>query len=99
MPSGNTRGVPPVQEPNRCRPQHLYEHDDQEQDDRDRRDRFVFPMAVRVVAIWRPPRHRHADERHNVRPGIGQRVEPVRDDRDRARRIAEDDFGDRDQRG
>ena len=96
------RGTPaalPLHQPNRRGSQHLHQHDDEEQHDRDRGHRFVLPMAVRMVVIGRAPRHRYADQRHDVRRGIGQRMEAIRDDRNGAGGVAEDDLGNRDQRG
>ena len=53
-------------------------------------------MAVRMVGVRRAPRGRHADERDDVRGRVGQGVEAVGEDRDRAGRVAERDLGDGD---
>src|SRR5688572_3514850 len=53
-------------------------------------------MAVRMVSIRRTLRRRDADERDDVGCGVGERVKAVGEDRDRARRVAKRDLGDRD---
>ena len=41
-------------------------------------------MTVRVIDIRRAAREPHANQRHDVGGRVGQRVEPVRQDRDEA---------------
>jgi hypothetical protein len=47
-----------------------------------------------VVEIGRFERRAQADERDDVRRGVGERVKTVGDDADRRRRVAEDQLGD-----
>ena len=96
MPSGKTRGVPPLISRSSDAESDLDQDDDQEHEDAERGHRLVLAMAVRMVRVRRPPRRRHADERDDVRGRVGQRVEAVGEDRDRAGRVAERDLRDRD---
>ena len=53
-------------------------------------------MAVRMIRVRRLPRDLHADERDDVRRGVGERVEAVGEHADRAGHEPERDLGDRD---
>jgi hypothetical protein len=53
-------------------------------------------MAVRMVLVGWLAGNAHADQRDDVRSGVGERVEAVRQDADGARGEAERDLGGRD---
>src|SRR5262249_28729011 len=75
------------------------EQDEQHEDENaDRCHRFVLAMAVRMVFISRPLRRADADERDDVRRGVGQRMETVGEDRNRSRPVAESDLSERDEK-
>ena len=74
---------------------HFAQHEQHKHQDADRRHRLVFTMPVGMVFVSRPLRGRHADERDDVRRGIGERVKTVRENRDCAGKISERDLGDR----
>ena len=90
MPSGKTRGVPPLTNRSAAARQHFDQHDDQEDQDAERGHRLVLAMAVRMVGVRRPARDRDADQRDDVRRRVGQRVEAVGEDRDRAGVVAQE---------
>ena len=49
-----------------------------------------------MIGIRRLPRNPHADHGHDVRGAVGQRVEAVRQDADRASRRTQGELGNRD---
>ena len=68
-------------------------------DDGRRRDGFVLAVAVGMVFVGRPAARAHADQADDVRRGVGERVEAVGQDADRAARVAERDLRDARQPG
>ena len=63
------------------------EHDQQqERGDRRRRHGFVLAVAVGMVLVGRLPGGADADQADDVRRGVGQRMEAVGQDADRAAR-------------
>ena len=64
--------------------QHLEHDQHQERGDRRRRHRLVLPVAVGMVLVGRPSGRADADQPDDVRGGVGQGVEAVREDADRA---------------
>ena len=66
MPSGKTRGVPPLTNRSAAARQHLDQHDHEEDQNAERGHRLVFAMAVWVIGIRRLARDGHADQRDDV---------------------------------
>ena len=79
--------------------QDLDHHQEQEHEDAGGGERLVLAMAVGVVFVRRLARRAHGDDGHDVRRAVGQRVKAVRNDADRAGRVAERQLGDRRPRG
>jgi hypothetical protein len=77
-------------------PQHLDEQEQQKDRDGSGRDRFVLPMAVGMIDVRRLAGRMDADEADDVRRAVGERVEAVGQDADRAAGIAERDLRSRD---
>ena len=75
--------------------QDLDHEQQQEHGDRRRGDGFVLPVAVRMILVGRLARRVHADQAGDVRRRVGQRVEAVGQDADRAAGVAERDLRDR----
>ncbi len=76
--------------------QDLDHHQEQEHEDAGGGEGLVLAMAVGMVVVGRLARRAHGDDGHDVRRAVGQRVEAVRNDADRAGRVAERQLGDRD---
>ena len=55
-------------------------------------------MTVWMLCVRRLPGDRHADQRYHVRCRVGQRVEAVGEDRDRAGVIPQRDLRERDEK-
>ena len=60
--------------------------DEEKERDAGRGERLELAVAVRMIRVGRLAREPQADERHDIRGGVGQRMEPVRQDADRSAR-------------
>ena len=78
------------------RPADLDDDNRQKEPDRRGSHRFVLAMTVRMVFVCRLACDLNADERHDVRRAVRERVKAVRKDADRAARIPERDLRGRD---
>ena len=79
-----TVGAPPARKRRNAALRDLDHDDQQEQRDAAGRQRFELAMAVRMVRVGRLLREPQADQRDHVRRAVGQRVEAVGEDADRA---------------
>ena len=96
MPSGNTRGVPPLTSLSYAADSTCTSTTTRKHQDAERGHRLVLAMTVRMVLVRRTPRDGNADERDDVGGRIGQRMKAVGEDRDGARRVSEADLDERD---
>ena len=77
----------------------LHDLDDDQQQEHENSgggERLVLAMTVGVIFVRRLARGAHGDDAHDVRGAVGQRVEAVGDDAERAGRVAKPEFGARD---
>ena len=73
-------------------PRDLLDDEHEHDDDGGGRERFVFPVPVRVIEVGRLAGSAYADERNDVRRRVGERVKAVGDDTDSGGRVSEDQF-------
>ena len=74
----------------------LDDDEEQEHEDPGGGERLVLAMAVGMIVVGRLRAARIADDAHDVRGAVGQRVEAVGDDAEGAGRVAKREFGERD---
>ena len=96
MPSGKTRGVPPLTSLSYAADSTCTSTTIRKTRMPERGHRLVLAMTVRMVLVRRPSRDGDADERDDVRRRVGQRMKAVREDRDGPGRVSEDDLDERD---
>ena len=75
---------------------HLDDDDQQEQRDTAGRQGLEFAVAVGMIRVRRLLCEAQADERHDVRRAVGERMKPVGKDADGAADLAKDDLRQRD---
>ena len=77
------------------RPQDFDQDGDEEEQNRERGDRFVFAMAVRMIRVRGATGDRDPDQCNDIRGAIGKRMKTFGQDRNRAARVSERDLGER----
>jgi hypothetical protein len=90
------RGCRAAGEPVERGPRHFHHDEQKKHEDPGGREGLVRPVAVWMILVGRLARGTQPEHPNDIRRGVGERMESVRDDADRAGRVAEHELGHRD---